>query len=153
MKSKKIIRAVRIVIISAVLATILSSCEGVNTAVFKFTVDPALTAISEDQERLTITITTKCVFGTYRYRGSSTVLGGVPTVCDESGNTIAYDPIPCAADMVWHRLGIGDVITRRWVFLKYRYDGSENYWEPGTYDILVEYAGDSEIFEDAVIIE
>jgi hypothetical protein len=74
-------------------------------------------------------------------------------VYDENGNELLYDGITQTADIVWNNIFMGHTITQEWSFYKYTYGGEECYWEPGKYDISIEYDGQKKVFHDAVVIE
>lgn len=145
--------ALMCVIIVLLPSLALCSCRARDTAVFEFEISPESITVDTDEDgHISITVLTRCVSGEYVWRGSSTVLGGEPTIYDADGNRLAKAQKVQSDDSVYNELSAGDAITQTWRFYKTMY-GIDYYWEPGVYSVKVEFAGRTAVFEGAVVIE
>lgn len=111
-----------------------------------FSIYPAQIVVDDSDEGFFIDVTTEIASGGLGYWGSSTVLGAdVRVVLHNSGGAeLEQDPLDETKDLTYVKLVEGDKITVRHSFSGKLY--------PGTYDVYVEWYGQTTVFRDAVVI-
>ena len=105
-------------------------------------------------ERFVVVVTTENVGRTYRYRGSSTIVGAAAELYCETPDGVFYlicDPGPISADSTVVRIRRGEVISHVWYFEARREDGSPA--PPGTYCLKLTYLDNFVIKENFLEIK
>ena len=114
-------------------------------AELEFSISPETLTINDSEDGFYIDVTTKIASGRLGYWGSSTVLGAdVRVVLQYEGTELEEMPIDETTDLTFVTLAEGDRITVRHYFSGKLY--------PGTYDVYVEWYGQTAVFRDAVVI-
>lgn len=129
------------------ISMFIVSCEG-DEKMFKF--EASLindTNIYVNQPFLVLVKTTNISSSDFNYQGSSTVIGATIYLKSKDGLIINPDDVPTTNDFKQITIPAGSIIERVWSF------NNQAINEPGWYDLLVTFYGQTEIIEDFIYIE
>ena len=129
------------------ISIFIVSCEG-DEKMFKF--EASLindTNVYVNQPFLVLVKTTNISSSDFNYQGSSTVIGATIYLKSKDGLIINPDDVPTTNDFKQITIPAGSVIERVWSF------NNQAINEPGWYDLLVTFDGQTEIIEDFIYIE
>ena len=129
------------------ISMFIVSCEG-DEKMFKF--EASLindTNVYVNQPFLVLVKTTNISSSDFNYQGSSTVIGATIYLKSKDGLIINPDDVPTTNDFKQITIPAGSVIERVWSF------NNQAINEPGWYDLLVTFDGQTEIIEDFIYIE
>ena len=140
-----------ILILSFATGCLFSGCAGE----LKFELDAAVYYREVWQgERFVVVVTTKNTGRTYRYRGSSTIVGAAAELYCETPDGVFYlicDPGPISADSTVVKIRRGEVISHVWYFEAKNTDGL---LAPlGIYDLKLTYLGEPVVKENFLEIK
>lgn len=100
-----------------------------------------------NQPFLILVKTTNISSSDFNYQGSSTVIGATIYLKSKDGLIINPDDVPTTNDFKQITIPAGSIIERVWSF------NNQAINEPGWYDLLVTFYGQTEIIEDFIYIE
>ena len=129
------------------ISMFIVSCEG-DEKMFKF--EASLindTNVYVNQPFLVLVKTTNISSSDFNYQGSSTVIGATIYLKSKDGLIINPDDVPTTNDFKQITIPAGSIIERVWSF------NNQAINEPGWYDLLVTFDGQTEIIEDFIYIE